>query len=434
MTTETAEPSPADGTIPSASSASASASPSPSPSANPTTDEKSVDADASLPADATGETTLGSSSSSKNNSNNSSNSDPEPIGKEDLIELIRAVKFKNPDFSQRQVYNEIVTEIPAKFPQYANSLSPETLGLNDVKKAWKKAILQQQQTPSASNSKSNNNNNNNNPNADLAARLKAMTINPQLYTIGLDGPNASSDDGNHTAAAARAYVARFLEDERAENSARERELLEDYVHVFLDVPADTSVATKPHQALINFQTKPAGTATVTAASKSGGGSSKKKKGGKKKAAAAAAAASDAAAAAAAAVAPFEDAIVVKIQMAARLDENDTAKHPMLLYDKTRTYKTFVHPSGALTGATDDTNNDNNNDNDNSNDDDGDDNTNTDGYSRLAHWIRNQGVRGALGTSGGTKAYFYGRLTQAKATKRILSIYVKKLVPPEGQDF
>lgn len=167
------------------------------------------------------------------------------IAKEDLIELIRAVKFKNPDFSQRQVHTEIVTEIPIRFPQYAKDLSPQSLSLNDVKKAWKKAILQQAQ-PSNSGS-------NGNGNADLVERLKSLSTNPQLYTIGLDGGEVGSSS------AAREYVAKFMEEEQLAHSAKERELLEDYVHVFLDVPADSSVAKKPHQALINFQSNSAKT-------------------------------------------------------------------------------------------------------------------------------------------------------------------------------
>lgn len=316
------------------------------------------------------------------------------IAKEDLIELIRAVKFKNPDFSQRQVHTEIVTEIPIRFPQYAKDLSPQSLSLNDVKKAWKKAILQQAQ-PSNSGS-------NGNGNADLVERLKSLSTNPQLYTIGLDGGEVGSSS------AAREYVAKFMEEEQLAHSAKERELLEDYVHVFLDVPADSSVAKKPHQALINFQSNSAKTKANPK-----GTSNKKKKGIHKKkiptAAAAEASSSSSSSQTTTVAAPFGDAIVVKIQMAAPLDANDTARHPMLLYDKTRTYKTFVHPESTLTGT-------------------------KDGYSRLAEWIRKQGVGGALGNTGGTKAYFYGRLTKTNNKQKILSIYVKELAPIEAQDF
>ena len=353
--------------------------------------------------------------------------DTEKISREDLIELIRAVKFKNPDFSQRQVYNEIVTEIPTRFPQYATSLNPERLVLNDVKKAWKRAILQQQQQQES---------NSNNGNADLAQRLRTMTTNPQLYTIGLDNNNSNNNDNdkastgssNNSAAAAREYVAKFLEEEQVENSTRERELMEDYVHVFLDVPGDSSVAKKPHQALINFQNTPstssANASTTKSVAKSG--NTKKKKGEKKKPAPAPIALQKPVADANnnATAAPFEDAIVVKIQMAAPIDANDTAKHPMLLYDKSRAYKTFVHPEGAMTmaAATEDAPATKSKRKDD------------DGYSRLAHWIRTQGIGGALGSTGGTKAYFYGRLTKADEHNKILSIYVKELAPAEGQDF
>uniref|UniRef100_A0A6V0D7X3 Uncharacterized protein n=1 Tax=Pseudo-nitzschia australis TaxID=44445 RepID=A0A6V0D7X3_9STRA len=366
----------------------------------------------------TGTTTVAIATDAKTTADN------EKISKEDLIELIRAVKFKNPDFSQRQVYNEIVTEIPTRFPQYADSLNPERLGLNDVKKAWKKAILQQQRQQES---------NSNNGNADLAQRLRTMTTNPQLYTIGLDNNDddnkESTGSSNNSAAAAREYVAKFLEEEQVENSARERELLEDYVHVFLDVPGDSSVAKKPHQALINFQNTPANSSSANASTTktvAKSGSNKKKKGGKKKSAPApitlqkpvAGANNDAI------PAPFEDAIVVKIQMAAPIDANDTAKHPMLLYDKSRVYKTFVHPEGAMTMAA--TTEDASATKSKRKDDDG--------YSKLAHWIRTQGIGGALGSTGGTKAYFYGRLTKADGHNKILSIYVKELAPAEGQDF
>lgn len=315
------------------------------------------------------------------------------IAKEDLIELIRAVKFKNPDFSQRQVYQEIVTEIPTKFPQYADTLNSDTLCLNDVKKAWKKAILQQQKQQPDSKGASDN--------SDLAEKLRQMTTNPEVYTVGLN--NKNGDLSSTGSSMARDYVAQFLEEQEAENSAQQRQLLEDYVHVFLDVPADSSVTKKPHQALINFQSK-----ASSAKPKGAAGKNNKKKKGKKKGAST----SSTTPTTELPPAPFEDAIVVKIQMAAPLDANDTAKHPMLLYDQTRTYKTFVHPDGALGQE------------------------GQDGYSRLAKWIRSQGVGGALGASGGTKAYFYGRLTNAggKSSQKILSIYVKSLAPPEVQGF
>ena len=66
---------------------------------------------------------------------------------EDLLELVKAIKFANPDYSQRDCYTEIVTVIPTKFPSYASLLNTTTINLNDVKKVWKKA-----------NSNTNNNN------------------------------------------------------------------------------------------------------------------------------------------------------------------------------------------------------------------------------------------------------------------------------------
>mmetsp|Transcript_4638 Transcript_4638/g.11898 ORF Transcript_4638/g.11898 Transcript_4638/m.11898 type:complete len:402 (+) Transcript_4638:136-1341(+) len=343
------------------------------------------------------------------------------IAKEDLIELIRAVKFKNPDFSQRQVYQEIVTEIPAKFPHYADALSPNTLCLNDVKKSWKKAVLQQHKA-------STNNIHDKNDNKDLAERLRRMTTNPEVFTVGL---NNDSDSGNESTGSnvARDYVAKYLEEQHAESSAQSRQLLEDYVHVFLDVPADSSVTKKPHQALINFQSKSSKSTT------SGKGNKKKQRGknnnSAKKKTKGSASTSPMPNSSTAAAVPFDDAIVVKIQMAAPIDANDTAKHPMLLYDQTRKYKTFVHPDGALTGSAGAAAQPESSSEATSKAATTDD---TDGYSRLARWIRNEGVGGALGSSGGTKAYFYGRLTDAGkgANQRILSIYLKSLAPAEAQ--
>jgi len=332
------------------------------------------------------------------------------IAKEDLIELIRAVKFKNPDFSQRQVYQEIVTEIPKKFPQYAEILNPEMLCLNDVKKAWKKAILQQQQPSKATN----------NDNSDLAERLRKMNTTPEVYTVGLNNNTSTEDLSSTGSNVAKDYVARFLEEQQAESSAQQRQLLEDYVHVFLDVPADASVTKKPHQALINFQSNKTGATKVA----SGKGNKKKQRGNAKKKKSPAAASQGVVSTTQAMPMPpppFEDAIIIKIQMAAPMNEHDTAKHPMLLYDQSRTYKTFIHPDGILTeeGSATAASPD----------------APADGYSRLARWIRGQGVEGALGSTGGTKAYFYGRLTNASAkANRILSIYVKSLAPPEAQTF
>ena len=74
---------------------------------------------------------------------------------------------------------------------------------------------------------------------------------------------------------------------------------------------------------------------------------------------------------------------------------------MLLYDQTRTYKTFVHP-------------------------DPDD----DGYEKLANLIAEKGIGGALGQVGGTKAYFYGQLTKRKKGNDIISIQITELAPAQ----
>ena len=74
---------------------------------------------------------------------------------------------------------------------------------------------------------------------------------------------------------------------------------------------------------------------------------------------------------------------------------------MLLYDQTRTYKTFIHP-------------------------DPDD----DGYEKIANLIAESGTGGALGLLGGTKAYFYARLTKRKKGD-ILSIQITELAPAQN---
>ena len=366
---------------------------------------------------------------------------------EDLLELVKAIKFANPDYSQRDCYTEIVTVIPTKFPSYASLLNTTTINLNDVKKVWKKA-----------NSNTNNNNaaakkQNEKNNDDLADRLRAMNTNPEVYTIGVGNNNTNKGDDNATAnntanihsssssssssSIAKAYVTQYLQEQMIISQAQTRIMLEDYVHVFLDVPGDRS-GTRPHQALINFQQKQ--TQSQKSQASFGGHGKKKKKGKKNKKSGAGVLAVGVASASAA---PFEDAIIVKIQMAApieqtRLDQqrsqqSQQQQHPMLLYDQTRKYKTFIHPNCTLTRQQhqQQQSNDNNTNNNSDNDDDG--------YTRIARWIDQVGVDGALGSTGGTKAYFYGRVTTPAGTRttngsRILSIYVKKLAPTSEQQF
>ncbi|OEU14270.1 hypothetical protein FRACYDRAFT_240804 [Fragilariopsis cylindrus CCMP1102] len=371
------------------------------------------------------------------------------ISKNDLMELIKAVKFANPDYSQRDVYKEIVNEIPIKFPQYSSSVNDTTITLNDIKKVWKKAVLlplQQQQN------QSDNNNN------DLAERLRKMNTTPEVYTIGVSSGvgsgsgtgSSSSTETTTSASAAKDYIELYLKQLLVEEKEKSRLILQDYVHVFLDVPADSS-GSKPHQALINFQqpTKTKSSSSITTSSENkkkttGGSKGNKKKGGnrgKKTTTAATATAVVVAVESSPTPSPlpFDDAIIIKIQMAAPLtnDENEISiKHPMLLYDKERKYKTFIHPNSTLTSTStsdhnleeESTNNNNKNDS----------NNNDDGYTKISNWINTNGIGGVLGSSGGTKAYFYSRLTEIETSsngngqQRILSIYVKELAPSKQE--
>jgi hypothetical protein len=88
--------------------------------------------------------------------------------------------------------------------------------------------------------------------------------------------------------------------------------------------------------------------------------------------------------------------IVKIQVASTPNGEKVA---MLMYNADRTAKTFIHP-----------------------DIDG-------GYDRIYNWIVNEGIGGALGAMGGSKAYFYCRRTiLATGGPDIISIDVKSLAP------
>jgi hypothetical protein len=74
------------------------------------------------------------------------------------------------------------------------------------------------------------------------------------------GGSGGGETTSGTATAAAEFMAAFLSSQKQQQQQQEEEqkersaaLHEDYVHVFLNVPADTS-GRRPHQALINFQT------------------------------------------------------------------------------------------------------------------------------------------------------------------------------------
>ena len=92
--------------------------------------------------------------------------------------------------------------------------------------------------------------------------------------------------------------------------------------------------------------------------------------------------------------------IVKIQVAAPLPGTDNT--PMLLYNVDRSAKTFIH------------------------DDDDDDNK---GYEKIKQMIDAHGVSGAL-RGGGTKAYFYSRITRRQGEQDLISIDVSELAPAQ----
>lgn len=173
----------------------------------------------------------------------SKNTSSKTYTNEDLIELVRAVKFSNPNASIRAVHNEITTKM-------ALTTSFEFLRdvkLNDVKKVWKKALSgksppvvdDKNHDDALSITKSNravaSTNNKKSSSVDSETILK-------FYTVG---------DGS-VQMLAKKYTLHEASLAAAATKSQEREEeLKKYVHCFLDVPADRS-GKKPHQALINF--------------------------------------------------------------------------------------------------------------------------------------------------------------------------------------
>jgi hypothetical protein len=296
-----------------------------------------------------------------------SGSESAPPSRQELTELVRAIKFANPDLSQREVHQEI-TE---KLAESVGCL--KDVQLQEVKKVWKKAVVAVAQGGDSSTTGGSNgaeqplHDNDDSadasasPNADLAEKLRGIT--PEVFTVG-DGSKVYEQ-------LAKDYTAAHLAMQAAKEQEAASEDAKNHVHVFLDVPANKS-GERPHQALINFQSNKSGKSSSS--SKSSGDQSK----------------------------AGDGKVIVKIQRAAPLSPEDTAQHPMLLYDQSRTLKTFVHP-------------------------DPDD----DGYEKLATMIAEKGMGGALGRAGGTKAYFYARLTKRKKGTNILSIEITEVALPQS---
>jgi len=277
-----------------------------------------------------------------------------PYSPDDLIALIRAVKFAHPSMSQRDVHTEITGVIANSDPS-CNFL--KEVQLNDVKKVWKKALKGSHSNESDL-SKGNN----------TASKKEPPILPPnndgvlKLYTVG-DGSVKTLAENY-----ANQYARAAAEAERCNCDAEENNK---YTHFFLDVPADRS-GSRPHQALINFNDNKRGKKQKSRTNNSKEGNGRE---------------------------------VFKIQMAASPRGMEDMALPMLLYNEDRSAKTFLHPPDDSTDS-----------------DDG-------GYTKIQEMIRNSGMSGALGNSGGQKAYFWGIVRELKdGEKRVVSVDVEELAP------
>lgn len=295
------------------------------------------------------------------------------VTKEEMLGLVRAIKFAKPEASMRQVHIEITEQLSQNESFEFLSQIP----LNDVKKVWKKAVQESSAKRQENTSGSSSNTGSTTSSGGIGNMLPEKNDKDEpwkLYTVGNGSVQSlATKYSQATAKAAMENQQQQQQQQRLEQ--REQSLLSDhFVHVFLNVPGDRS-GRNPYQAIVNFNEN---NNSLGKSGKMGNNASKK---------------SIAAAA--------NDTIICKIQVAAA--STDAQKFPMLLYNHDRTLKTFVHPSE-----------------DNDDDDDG--------YDRIFHMIKTQGVGGALGAIGGTKAYFHAKLTAQSGGngEDILSIDTRQL--------
>jgi len=288
----------------------------------------------------------------------------------ELIELVRAVKFARPDASIRSVHREI-TESMSEMEDNGDAKYKflKNVKLNDVKKVWKKA--NRPMPPAAASSPMGL------VSSSAVEKLPPLPSVPKLYTVGDAGVRTLAREYTERAAATAAQEASVAEG--AKEALRE-EMMKNYVHFFLDVPADRS-GTRPHQALIHFN------------GDGGEGANKKKK---KRAGENGTRELD-----------RDGREIVKIQVAAAL-EGENVSTPMLLYNVDRSARTFIHPPSSA-----------------DNDDDG-------GYDKIKEIIFTHGFGGSLGTAGGTKAYFWSRITRRKEGNDVISVDVKSGLPTAQQ--
>ena len=281
-----------------------------------------------------------------------------PCTPEDLIILVRAIKFAHPEMSIKNVHKEISDTIPNSDETCAFL---KDVKLDEVKRVWKKALKGQ---PSRSDD----------PNK---ATQKSAVPTPadgvlKLFTVGDSSVKTLAE--NYSQQHAQAIIAAAQSEKKDEESE-----LAKYTHFFLDVPADLS-GERPHQALISFTDNKKG--------KKG-----KKAGSKKKSTKGIASASN------------DGRDLFKIQVAQLPPGMEDVLTPMVLYNENRSASTFLHPPSP----------------DQTEEDDG-------GYFKLKRMITEGGTKGAQGTAGGTKAYFWGKITQTGRGPNVVSIDTSELAP------
>ncbi|KAL7479085.1 hypothetical protein ACHAW6_004833 [Cyclotella cf. meneghiniana] len=310
---------------------------------------------------------------------------------DDLIALIRAVKFAHPEMSQRNVHSEITTVVADSDPSYQFLKRVE---LNDVKKVWKRALKGSDSNRDDAKVISKFNEPKKNIPEVKQEEKEAPVLPPnnngvlKFYTVG-DGSvkTLAENYANHYA---RAAAQASTDDDDAMASK--------YTHFFLDVPADRS-GSRPHQALINYnhyRKENKQHHNNNHNSKNRSKANKHCRG--------------------------EIREIFKVQMAAAPPGMEGVSLPMLLYNEDRSAKTFLHP--PLTHEDGNVEKDDNI-NDNDDDDDG-------GYFKIQIMIRNNGTSGALGQTGGQKAYFWGIVRQVEGgegeKRRVVSLDVEELAP------
>jgi hypothetical protein len=344
---------------------------------------------------------------------------PSPYSPDDLIELVRAIKFAHTDMSTRNVHHEISVTMADSDPTYAFL---KDVRLNDVKKVWKKALRGSPETKDSTTSPVMvNGEATPRPEKDAAAKPQAVaadgTTPPdgivKFYTVGDGSVKTLAENYSHHHA--EAAVAREGRQQHEGGGETEREGGGGYTHFFLDVPADLS-GSRPHQALMNYQDN--GKA----------GKARGKSGSRKKSAAQQPCDDD-------------DRDIFKIQLAAALPLGmEDVPTPMLLYNSDRSAKTFIHPPSSSSDDADDR-----------------------GYSRIRNMIADSGTSGALGATGGQKvsaifvsipsvfvvkeiptsktcyaprsvdrkAYFYGFVTKTKSGPDVISVQTTELAPSQA---